>query len=286
LSPTPADVLAPRQLHAARSVVARVRSRVAADLVQASLFGSRARGDARSDSDVDLLLVFRRLPSDREPFATHAERVADAAAARYGVPVSVWCVSLVDLAQGHRTPMLVDALEDSIPLWCAGAPLPAVPFTPRDALGCVRALLQRTDEGSVEVAGLLRRGRRERAALRLRDDLVRLCTAAGLLRGVTRPRRGETVREFVRHERPPAEVLRVLEWAKRSFGPDGRREDGPIGAPPGGMEAAAGVVEALIRGVRRRARRAAAALDGRARAHDGGEGAEWSLRSRREVSAP
>jgi hypothetical protein len=282
----PAEVLTPRQLHAARSVIARVRSRVAAELVQASLFGSRARGDARSDSDVDLLLVFRRLPPDREPFATQAERIADAAAARHGVPVSVWCVSLVDLAQGNRTPMLVDALEDAIPLWCAGSPLPAIPFTPRDALGCVRALLQRTEEGSAQVAALLRRGRPDRAAVRLRDDLVRLCTASNLLHGVTRPRRGESVREFIAREWPPAAMLPLLEWAERSFGPDGRSDEGPVDAPPCGMGAAARVVEALIRGVRRTARRAAAALDGAARANEGEDRAEWSLRSQGGLSAP
>ena len=286
MTPTPADLLSPRQLHAARSVIARVRSRVAANLIQASLFGSRARGDARPDSDVDLLLVFRRLPPDREPFASHAERIADAAAARHGVPVSVWCVSLVDLAQGNRTPMLVDAMEDSIPLWCAGPRLPSIPFTPRDAVGCVRALLRRTEEGSAQVAALLGRGRPDRAAVRLRDDLVRLCTASNLLYGVTRPRRGETVREFISRERPPAAIVPVLEWAERSFGPDGRREDGPIGAPPGGMAAAAAVAEALILGVRRRARRAASDLDGAARANEGEDGAEWSLRSNGELSAP
>src|SRR5690606_22203714 len=137
--------LTPPQLHAVRYVVARVRSEVAAELVQASLFGSRARGDARPDSDVDILLVFRSLPPDREPSASDAESIAEQEARRLHVPVTVWSVSLEDLAVGQRTPMLVDALADSIPLWCREAPLPAVPFTPVDAIHCVETLLRRID---------------------------------------------------------------------------------------------------------------------------------------------
>jgi predicted nucleotidyltransferase len=250
-----ADALSPRQLHAARSVIARVRSRVGAELVQASLFGSRARGDAGPGSDVDLLLVFRHLPPHREPFATRAERVAEAEAARLRVPVSVWSVSLIDLACGNRTPMLVDALADSLPLWCDGPTLPAIPFTPRDALGCVRALLQRTEEGSEEVAAHLRRGRTGPAAQRIREDVVRLCTAAGLLEGVTRPRRGEAVARYLEQGDPQPSVRGVLEWARGSFGPDGKDEQSPVPTPPGGIPGAARAVEALRRDVVRRARR-------------------------------
>ena len=250
---SPQALLTPPQLHAARCVVAGVRSQVNAQLVQASLFGSRARGDARPDSDVDLLLVFRWLPDDREPYATQAEAIAARQARRLRVPVTVWSVSLIDLAQGNRTPMLVDALEDAVPLWCNGAPLPAVPFTPHDGLTCVSALLRRVEEGSDELSERLWRGEDLAAAARLRDDLVRVCTAALLLEGVTRPRRGDVARAFLDHVGAPFELRPVFHWAERSFGSDGTDEEATVLPPPGGFERAAEVVERLRRMVEQRA---------------------------------
>jgi hypothetical protein len=234
---------------------------VHAELVQASLFGSHARGDARSNSDVDLLLIFRHLPEDREPYASQAERIAESEADRHRVPVTVWSVSLIDLAVGNRTPMLVDALADSLPLWCRNGAIPVLPFTRRDALGCVGALLRRVDEGSAEFASHLALGDLPAAARRVRDDLVRLCTAASLLHGVTRPRRGEAARNFIAHERPPAHVRSILIWAERSFGIDGKDEEAPMSSPPGGWGAAALAVGALKRGIVRRAERLRARLD-------------------------
>lgn len=236
-------LLSPREARAVRSFVDRVRRRVPADLVQASLFGSKARGQARPDSDLDVLLVFRRLPPDREPHATQAEQIAARVAGESGVPVTTWSVSLVDLARGCRTPMLVDALEDSIPLWWAHRPLRPIAFTPADALYCASALLRRVEEGSEEFSGHLSRGRWSEAGRRVRDDVVRLCTAALLLRGVTRPRRGEAVLHAIervwRAAPLPTGSLRVLAWAAASFGPEGRDEEAAVPPPPGGLPAAA-----------------------------------------------
>lgn len=242
-------VLTPPRLHAARHLVARVRAEVRAELVQASLFGSRARGDARPDSDIDVLLVFRNLPPDREPHATHAEEIAEQEATRRAQPVTVWSVSLADLRRGARTPMLVDALEDAIPLWCAGRPLPTCAFTPEDAVRCVEALLRRVEEGSAEVESMRREGRQEAAASRTRDDVVRLCTARLLLRGITRPRRGEAV-AAARDRLPATAPLRhIFDWAERSYGVDGISEEAPVGLPPGGLLEACRGVEVLRREV-------------------------------------
>lgn len=241
--------LNPPQLHAARYVVARVRAEVEAELVQASLFGSRARGEARSDSDVDLLLVFHSLPPDREPFATQAETIAEEEAARTRVPVTVWSVSLIDLALGQRTPMLVDALEDSIPIWWSDHPLPAVPFTRHDAIRCVVALLRRVEEGSVAVWNSLARGRFNAAAWRIREDLVRVCTAQLLLSGVTRPRRTEAVRAVLDSGGADAYDRAISRWVERSFGSNGTDGRRSVSAPPGGFEAAACLVEDLRREV-------------------------------------
>lgn len=231
---TARSALHPRELAAARLLLDRIHRSIDAELFQASLFGSRARGDARPDSDIDLLLIFRWLPDDREPQASQAEDVAEAVASETGVPLTVWSVSLVDLERGRRTPMLVDALADGLPLWCAGEPVPALPFTPDDALRCAGSLLDRVDEGEEEVAWSLHEGDLPAAAARVRDDLVRMCVGLHLLRGETRPRRGEAARRLLGLENGalPPPVRGALEWAAASYGHDGRDEEAPVPPPP------------------------------------------------------
>ena len=265
-----------RERAAAMEVVRQVRRRVAARLECALLFGSRARRQARPDSDVDVLLVFRRLPPDREPHASHAERIADEVARRTGVPVSVWSVSREDLAPGRRTPMLVDALDDAVPLWPDADP-PRAGFTPADAAFCVARLLDRVEEGSAEVARGLAAGDGAGWRRRVRDDLVRLCTAALLLAGETRPRRGEAVRRFIeRHPRLPLspDERAALAWAARSY-PPGHLElddDHPVPPPPASVDALLGLVErmrALVTARARRAERAGTFVRGQGQGREG-----------------
>lgn len=241
-----------RERAAALELVRRVRAEVPAELARAFVFGSKARGEARPDSDVDVLLVFRRLPPDREPQAEMAEALAERVAACTGVPVTVWSVSLVDLEPGNRTPMLVDALDDGIPLWPPGAPPLPLPFTPADALRCTEALLERVREGGEEASRHLLAGDRGAAWKRMRDDLVRLCTAGLLLAGETRPRRGEAVRRFLARrgaaELPPGSAP-VFRWAAESYGPAGRDDEAPVAPPPGGAHGAAALVDLLRRRV-------------------------------------
>lgn len=246
--PHPVELIGEIGWGACREVVGRVRRRVAARLELAALFGSRARGDARADSDIDLLLLFAALPPDREPQATHAERIAAHVADETGIPVTVWSVSREDLSPGWRTPMLVDALDDAVPLWPEGARVPRVRFSPADALFCTRCLLDRVEEGGEEVARLRAVGREGRAAERARDDLVRLCTGLLLSRGETRPRRGDAVRR-VRCLDPELRTDRVLAWAEGSF-------PGPAGPPPSWRELA-GTVGALRRRLERARRQLA-----------------------------
>lgn len=247
---TRVPVLSYRQEAAAREVIRRVRRRVQAELVHSLLFGSRARGDARPDSDVDILLIFRELPPDREPQAGQAEQIADEVAAESWVPVATWSVALVDLEVGKRTPMLVDALEDALPLWPADVPPPRPSFTPYDAVRCASALLDRVEEGGAEVAERLREHHLPAAAHRARGDIVRLCTAALLLHGETRPRRAEAVRRFIlRFGDDPKLVpaIRILTWAAESYGPDGSDEERPVGPPPGGFASVTRAVQLLVR---------------------------------------
>jgi Nucleotidyltransferase domain len=246
-SPDPllARLITPREHAAAMELVRRVRRGVPAELWRALLFGSRARGQGRPASDLDVLLVFDALPRDREPQAGIAEWIAEEVAEESGVPVTVWSVSRGDLERGRRTPMLVDALDDGIPLWPAGAPKLRVDFTPEDALFCTGQLLDRVEEGSAEVEDAVASGEWGAAARRARDDLVRLCTAALLLEGVTRPRTAECVACFTGRHGPPWELVPVLRWAADSFGADGKERAGPIAPPPGGLGAVAHAVEAL-----------------------------------------
>ncbi|HUE96297.1 MAG TPA: nucleotidyltransferase domain-containing protein [Longimicrobiaceae bacterium] len=251
------------EISAARYFVWRILEEIPAELIQASIFGSKARGEARSDSDVDILLVFRALPPDREPHAGMAEATAEQVAAQTGVPVTVWSVSLPDLAPGERTPMLVDALEDAIPIWCWPQPLLPVSFMPADALRCSTALLERVREGSLEFADRALDGDAAAAARRARDDVVRLGTALLLLKGMTRFRRGEVVEELLTGDfagsSPPAPARLVLDWVRLSFGPSGRDEDRPIVPPPGGLLALTRTVDYLRGQVRRAAHELAAA---------------------------
>ena len=253
-------------MRAVDEVIRRTRREIPADLWRVLLFGSKARGEARRDSDVDLLLIFRALPPDREPHASHAEDIADAVAEHTGVPVATWSVSLIDLERGRRTPMLVDALDDGIVLWPPGAEPLRVDFSPEDALHCVSALLMRVQEGSAEVSQRLSRGDSAGALRRGRDDIVRLCTAALLLHGETRPRRGESVVRFaaVYGHRDPLlrRIAHVLWWAATSFGPNANDDDHPVGYPVGGIAAiaaAVGVLQQIIA--------------------DGGRALAWGMRS-------
>ncbi|HEX2188039.1 MAG TPA: nucleotidyltransferase domain-containing protein [Longimicrobiaceae bacterium] len=246
--------MTPRDRAAALELVGRVRRGVPAELWRAFVFGSRARGEGRPDSDVDVLLVFRRLPPDREPQAGMAEALAEEVAAYTGVPVTVWSVSLVDLEPGNRTPMLVDALDDGIPLWPPGAPRVPLRFGPQDALRCAGALLERVREGGEEASARLLEGDRPAAWLRMRDDLVRLCTAGLLLSGETRPRRGDAVRRYLarRGGEVPGRFAPLLAWAAGSYGPEGRDDEAPVPPPPGGVARAAELIDLLRRRTARR----------------------------------
>jgi hypothetical protein len=247
--PDLSDLLTLGALAAAERVVVRVLREIPVRLAQAALFGSMARGEGRPDSDVDVLLVFEHLPPDREPHASAAEAIAEDVAAETGVPVTVWSVSLPDLRRGRRTPMLVDALADSVPIWIgADGPLPVLPFTPEDAIRCCSALLDRVDEGGEEFAAALERRAMPAALQRVRDDIVRMSTALLLLRGITRPRRGSAVRHALELEfgavRPPHLDV-VARWAIEAFGHDGRETAPPRTPPPLPPHALARAVDLL-----------------------------------------
>ena len=243
-----ATVLTPQEIAAARYFVSRVLDEVRAPLRQASLFGSKARREARVGSDLDILLIFEDLPPSREPYAGQAEAIAEEVAAETAIPVSAWSVSLVDLQPGARTPMLVDAMEDAYPIWSSGDPLPAISFTADDALRCCMSLMDRVSEGGREFSAAVEARALGKAFTRARDDVVRLCTCLLLLRGVTRPRRAEVIGAVraarLLGSRIPRPVADVLEWVELSFGSDGKAEVAAL-PPPLGSDALAATIDEL-----------------------------------------
>lgn len=211
-------------------------------LLRAMLFGSKARGDDDPRSDVDVLLLFD-IPTDaREEVAVAVGDRAHRLARRTGVVVEPWVVPIDDLREGSRTPMLIDALEDAVPLWPRGAPPLRLPFTPADARFCAECLLDWVDQGGAVASDALRRGRPREAAARIRDDITRLATAALLLQGETRHRRRGSLRRFeerfVATRQVSPIVLPALAWAANAYPPDGGRGEH---RPPATREAVATV---------------------------------------------
>ncbi len=217
-------------------LIRRIRARRWPPLVRAALFGSKARGDSDGDSDVDLLLVCEVAPGARAWAGELVGRMAEEVAARTGVPVEPWMVAAADLRAGRRTPMLVDALADALPIWPPGAPPLRLPFTPADAVFCASRLLEWVDAGGAVVRRALAEGRWADAAARARDDIARLATAALLLTGDTRHRRAGSLRRFeeafVRTGRVPSGARRALAWAAAAYPvDDGRGQADPPPSP-------------------------------------------------------
>lgn len=196
-------------------------------LYRAFLFGSKARGDDDLASDIDLLLLFDLPTEARGTIASRLGKRARRLDARTGVLIEPWAVPIADLVEGGRTPMLIDALEDSVPLWPIDTHPIRLPFTPADAIFCAERLLEWIEEGGAIIRSALRLGHVHAAARRARDDITRAATAALLLDGETRHRRIGSLRRFearfVRTRRISPDVTAALAWAEAAFPPDGGR---------------------------------------------------------------
>ncbi|HEY8468663.1 MAG TPA: nucleotidyltransferase domain-containing protein [Longimicrobiales bacterium] len=241
----PLPTLAPRERRALAALLARALAGAGPPLLHALLFGSKARGDFDDDSDVDVLLICDMDPADRQAAGAALAREADDVASAHGVAIEPWVVALADLEEGYRTPMLVDALADGLPLWPPGAPPIRLPFTPADALFCVDCLLDWVREGGTEAAAALEQGRWADAARRARDDISRLATAALLLTGDTRHRNAGSLRRFRRRfvdtgVLPPA-ILPALLWAESAYAAEpARAGERPAVTPHAAATAPAG----------------------------------------------
>ncbi len=246
-----------RERAAVAELIERTRARGWPPLLRAGLFGSKARGDSDGHSDVDVLLVCAIPSAARVAAGELVGCIADGVAARTGVQLEPWTVAAADLRAGRRTPMLVDALEDSVPIWPPGAPPLRLPFTPADAVFCASRLLEWVNRGGSVTRRALEEGRWADAAARARDDIARLATAALLLTGDTRHRRAGSLRRFdeafVLPGRVHPGVRPALAWAEAAYPPDGGRgqEDPPpspraIRTAPLGYELAATMERELL----------------------------------------
>ena len=90
-----------KELHILKETVARARSLFGDDLRSVVLYGSRARGNARPDSDFDLLIIADSLPNERqrrEPALDIAEVGFD-----YGVSIQVLLATPEEAEQAVAT---------------------------------------------------------------------------------------------------------------------------------------------------------------------------------------
>jgi len=252
-----------RERAAVAELLERVRERGWPPLLRAALFGSKARGDYDGHSDVDVLVVCDVAPEARAPAGELVGRIAEGVAARSGVRLEPWTVCADDLRPGQRTPMLVDAVHDAVPLWPPGAPPLRARFMPADAVFCASRLLEWVEAGGAVTRRALQEGCWAEAAARARDDIVRLATAALLLAGDTRHRRVGSLRRFdrifVRGGYVPPAVRPALAWAAAAYPPDGGRghEDPPaspraLRTAPLGYELAGTMAGALMVPILRR----------------------------------
>jgi predicted nucleotidyltransferase len=212
---------------ATRELLRRLRTDRYPPLLRALLFGSRARGDHDAHSDLDLLFVFATGERQRAAVARDVTRATRQLAKDLSLPLQSWTLCLEDLAPGRRTPMLVDAVEDGVPLWPPDAAPLRLRFTPADACFCAQQLLNWVFAGGPLVRRELALGRRAAAATRIRDDVTRMATAALLLTGDTRHRRAGSLRRFRERLVGTAAVgslcLPAVEWAAAAHPPDNGR---------------------------------------------------------------
>ena len=110
----PAPVGPPGALEIAEAVAAELRRLYGDRLVKVMLFGSRARGDAHSESDLDLLVVLREMTSPWEEL----QRMDDLLwrfSIQHALTVSALPVTEEDL-DSARSPVLIEARAHGVPV--------------------------------------------------------------------------------------------------------------------------------------------------------------------------
>jgi predicted nucleotidyltransferase len=101
--------------------VARIRGRFPSHVLIVMLFGSKARGDADAESDIDLLVV---VDVETSEFRSELWRIASDVSLEYNVVLSprVFGQARWDETQRMRLPLYRAIVADGIPLAPEGTP--------------------------------------------------------------------------------------------------------------------------------------------------------------------
>lgn len=111
----PSTSVSPSDLALAKEFARRLGEHVAAQLFQVTLFGSRARGDADEESDLDLFVTLQEEDPKGEIKAT-ARRVACDLTLEHGILVSVFVADRAFLEQHHDFALLQTIAEEGVPV--------------------------------------------------------------------------------------------------------------------------------------------------------------------------
>jgi predicted nucleotidyltransferase len=90
-----------------------MRSRLGGHLRRLVLFGSRARGDARADSDYDLLVVVDEVSREVKDAV---DEIAGEMLYRFGIVVSAFPTSEEDAQSRKYSPLLMNVAKEGVPV--------------------------------------------------------------------------------------------------------------------------------------------------------------------------
>lgn len=82
------------------------------DLLRLILFGSRARGDAKQDSDIDVLIVLKSLNQDKDKYKNMINLVSDLCL-EYGLLISCVYVSESQF-KSEKSPLMINVHKEGI----------------------------------------------------------------------------------------------------------------------------------------------------------------------------
>jgi predicted nucleotidyltransferase len=113
--------LAPKEQAAIRRYVAGIRERFPEDVLSVTLFGSKARGDANAESDIDLLVL---VDEESREIRSELWRIASDVSLEYNVVLSVRVFARSRWAETRRIrlPLYRAIVADGVPLTPESAP--------------------------------------------------------------------------------------------------------------------------------------------------------------------
>jgi predicted nucleotidyltransferase len=113
--------LAPNEQAAIRRYIAGIRERFPEDVLSVTLFGSKARGDASAESDIDLLVL---VDEESREIRSELWRIASDVSLEHNVVLSVRVFARSRWAETRRIrlPLYRAIVADGIPLTPESAP--------------------------------------------------------------------------------------------------------------------------------------------------------------------